>query len=372
MTIVTTTYFTGLNGLRAIAALSVVFSHITLSLNLFGLDPFVFGKYTDGNPKATLLAGFGVSIFFSISGFLITYLLVKEKSLQTINIKKFYTRRILRIWPLYFIYLTLVVISLNYYEVTFEKSSLLFYIFLSANIPFIFGGVIEYLGHYWSLGVEEQFYLFWPIIIKYSKNVIRLSIILCISLVVLKLLIYSLSKKNEGLIPIYEIIHVTRFQCMLIGAIGGILFYKKNQLFLSIAKHRFIQIVSWFIVILIAINKFHLISVLDNEFVSIIAVFLILGQIENNKKIINLENIPLDFLGKLSFGIYVVHPLIIFFTSKFIQFKTDEKFNYIIVFMVVFTLTILVSFISYKFIEKPILRFKKKFEVISSKSSMNS
>src|SRR5271155_5691395 len=97
-------YFSGLNGLRAIAALSVVFSHTTTSLNQFGLNPFIYGKFPDGTTKTTLLAAFGVTIFFALSGFLITYLLLEEKKTKEINIKNFYIRRILRIWPLYYLY----------------------------------------------------------------------------------------------------------------------------------------------------------------------------------------------------------------------------------------------------------------------------
>ena len=89
-------YFPGLNGLRAIAALAVVISHTTLELHKFNLNPFIFGMKDDGEPRGISLAGFGVSIFFVLSGFLITYLLLEEKNKQKINIRKFYLRRILR------------------------------------------------------------------------------------------------------------------------------------------------------------------------------------------------------------------------------------------------------------------------------------
>ena len=72
-------YLPGLNGIRAIAALAVVIAHITLNFKDFGLDPYIFGAYDDGNPRTLDLAGYGVSMFFALSGFLITYLLCKEK-----------------------------------------------------------------------------------------------------------------------------------------------------------------------------------------------------------------------------------------------------------------------------------------------------
>lgn len=60
-------YFPGLNGLRAIAAISVVISHITLSLKEFGLNPAIFGSFKDGKPIGLLLAGYGVTIFFVLA-----------------------------------------------------------------------------------------------------------------------------------------------------------------------------------------------------------------------------------------------------------------------------------------------------------------
>jgi len=157
-----TVYFPGLNGVRAIAALVVVFSHITIALEKFDLDPFIFGTLANGKLKVTLMSEFGVTMFFVLSGFLITYLLLEEKSKAKIQIRKFYMRRILRIWPLYYIYLIVALVTLIVIGIPINGTSLLEYIFFASNIPFIYARPIPLLEHYWSLGVEEQFYLFWP------------------------------------------------------------------------------------------------------------------------------------------------------------------------------------------------------------------
>jgi peptidoglycan/LPS O-acetylase OafA/YrhL len=93
----------GLNGIRAIAAVAVLISHISLALPLFGLDPLFTDK--KGEPAGVLMASYGVTMFFVLSGFLITYLLLQEKEIQQIHIRHFYFRRILRIWPLYYLFL---------------------------------------------------------------------------------------------------------------------------------------------------------------------------------------------------------------------------------------------------------------------------
>lgn len=369
-----TIHFSGLNGLRAIAAIAVVFSHATIAMSNFGLDSFLFGKYADGNPKATLLAGFGVSIFFALSGFLITYLLIVELAkTKTIDIKKFYIRRILRIWPLYFLYFILSLITLFLYKKPIEMKSILFYIFLAANIPFIFGGALGFLEHYWSLGVEEQFYSFWPWIIKLFKDKLLLAVTsICFSLIFLKILFRLFDITIYNSIPQWpsSFIAVTRFQCMLIGAIGAVLYYNRNKLFIHLVDNKLSQSICWSIIFLVAINKWHTISLLDNEIISIVTVFLIVGQIQKSNRIVNLNVSPFDFLGKISYGIYVIHPLVIFYLTRIIHFTKDESiYNYFIVYFLVFLFTFLFAYLSYHLFESRFLRLKNKYMVIPSANS---
>lgn len=139
----------GLNGLRAIAAIAVVLSHTLLLGVQLGLP---------ANQQGTDLAGFGVSIFFSLSGFLITFLLLKEKKhFARINIRAFYMRRILRIWPLYYLYLIFVLLCLGWLGLERPEGSIWFYLFLCANIPFILGAEIPLLGHYLAQGWRSSF-----------------------------------------------------------------------------------------------------------------------------------------------------------------------------------------------------------------------
>jgi peptidoglycan/LPS O-acetylase OafA/YrhL len=293
--------------------------------------------------------------------------LLEEKRKKGINIKNFYTRRILRIWPLYYLYLIISILTWIIFGLPFSKRTLLFYVFFSANIPFIFGGDLFYIGHYWSLGVEEQFYLFCPWIIKKSKSILKVITIICIALVLLKCVFWyaggGSNHSNENW-P-YLILHITRFQCILIGAIGAILYFQKNSLFLKITTKTIFQFLSWLIILLIALNKFHIIEFLDHEFISVVTIFLIIGQIEKTRKIVNLDISFFDFIGKISYGIYVIHPLIIFYLSKVMTFtdKTNVS-SYLIVYFSVFMTTILLAYLSYEFFEKRFLFLKEKYSTV--------
>ena len=98
----TKVYFENLNAIRFIAASFVIVAHIEFFKNIFNLPNFF------DNAVVAIIGRLGVVLFFVLSGFLISYLLFVEKEItKTISVKKFYVRRILRIWPLYFLIITL-------------------------------------------------------------------------------------------------------------------------------------------------------------------------------------------------------------------------------------------------------------------------
>ncbi|OSZ80907.1 hypothetical protein CAP36_06610 [Chitinophagaceae bacterium IBVUCB2] len=352
----------GLNGIRAIAAFAVVISHTLQFSKAFGLP----------ESKGIDLAGFGVSIFFALSGFLITYLLLIEKEkFSAINIKAFYLRRILRIWPLYFFYLFISVVIIMVYDLYDLPGSLFYYFILAANIPFILGIDIPLLGHYWSLGVEEQFYLFWPWIVKRATNLVKVLVVF-ISVFILLKIAFRILQIQTGIAWPYSAIHVSRFECMAIGALGAVLFYREKQQFLKIVFHPVTQLVAWMVIILMAINKFHIVSVIDNDIVAAITVVIIVNVAANKNTLVRLDFKPLDFLGKISFGLYIYHPIVLFFSLKAITGVTESMGNtgkYITLLSFVIILTILIAWLSYEFFEKRFLTIKNKFAPVKSSAT---
>lgn len=357
----------GLNGLRAIAALAVVVSHTTYTLAQFGLNSNIFGTRYD-NPIGLDLATDGVTIFFVLSGFLITYLLLKEKEANSsINVRNFYVRRVLRIWPLYYLYFAVSITIAMIFGIAYDKSMLPFYILLAANIPQILGKTAPFIFHYWSLGVEEQFYLFFPQLARLSnKKLLRNSIILLTALFSLKGFFWVLHRLYQIELPLQSII-TTSFDTMFIGVIAGILYFQQNSKFLKYTTNRLVQLISWACVVLMAINKFPIASTVDQDIVAVIAVCLITGQVTRKNLFINLENKVCDFVGKISYGIYVIHPVLLFFMVKIIgKLSTNSVFAYIGIYLLIITITIAIAFLSYEFMEKKFLRLKEKYSTIVS------
>jgi peptidoglycan/LPS O-acetylase OafA/YrhL len=349
-------YLPGLNGLRTIAALSVVVSHITIAFPDFGL------AYIGG----WSFAAQGVTLFFTISGFLITYLLLLEKDKQKISIGKFYMRRVLRIWPLYYLYLIISIIWLIAYS-QFDAKTVLYYIFFCANLPFIFGGSLLLIAHLWSIGVEEQFYLLWPLFVKFTqKRMLLITFLIVIFLIALKF--YARYILQNDLIKVF--LDINRFECMLIGALGAMLFFSRNKLFNSIMSHISMQLFAWALLILIAFGEINTPGPSEHILMSLITLVLIIGQINSRNKIIDLDSKLFDFLGKISYGLYVIHPLIIFLFSKILsKFNINIYIKGLIIFPMIIFLTILLAHISYKYYERPFLRLKSGFTIVKSQNS---
>ncbi|NTW33027.1 MAG: acyltransferase, partial [Bacteroidetes bacterium] len=207
----------GLDSLRAIAALIVVLSHIELVkesnkiTNCFSLMP-------SGHT--------GVILFFVISGFLITSLLLQEQIVnKSISIKKFYLRRILRIWPLYYLVLFISVILFNYKP---EVNTVVLCLTILPNIAHVLNCGWAVNPPVWSIGVEEQFYLIWPSLIKFAKSKILLILILIVIgyTILPHILLFIIKRTNFANSNVPNFINLffasAKFNCM---ALGGILAY---------------------------------------------------------------------------------------------------------------------------------------------------
>jgi peptidoglycan/LPS O-acetylase OafA/YrhL len=360
-------FFQGLNGIRALAALAVVISHITVCLDRFNLNPHLIGSLPNGTPKGIDLSDFGVTIFFALSGFLITYLLLAEHQQQPISVKNFYIRRILRIWPLYYTYLVLALIVIKVAQVPHESISNLFYFFFGPNVPKSFQLRSDLLGHYWSLGVEEQFYLFWPLFVRrFHKNLFWMTGAVFSVLFVLKLLAYIAFSGSV----FHTAMHVNRFDCMLLGAMGAQLCFQNHALFVRFSTHRLVQAVGWGIVAFSAVNRFHVANIVNHEIMAVVTVALIMGQI-NSTGLLHLNTRVFDFLGKISYGIYVIHPLIIFGLGWVFSglIKQDAWYNYVLVYSISVGTTIWVAHLSYQYLEKPFLKIKMRYTRVKSAGS---
>lgn len=310
----------------------------------------------------------GVTLFFVISGFLITYLLLNEQQRShTVSIPKFYMRRILRIWPIYYLYL-FIALSV---KALWSDSNIWYYIFFGANIPFILTVGIWPIVHYWSIGVEEQFYLFWPWIVKFAhgKNVrlLTMAVGLCIFWLMCKWGIYL----GWGTTTAYRFFAVTRFDCMMIGAIGAILYFTKAKWFIQLMSNRLIGLTCLLLLFFSQPWAGFIPAPVRPQAIALLSLVCIMNQFYH--PIINLENRLCDFVGKISYGIYIIHPLLIFLLSGLFRSWNIPLINglaVVFIYILITLTTILIAWLSYHFYESPFLRLKNRFAIIHSQNTM--
>ncbi len=384
--------------MRFFAALAVFFTHVELIKKFTGfgshwIDPeeritkftvfqSVMSKEIDPlSPLIAYSSALGVVFFFVLSGFLITFLLLKEKEQNnSIAIKKFYLRRALRIWPLYYLIFILGFFVLPYFDFFavpgqdnfFQQNfwgNLLLYACFMPNLAFaIYTTAVPNIGQSWSIGVEEQFYLLWPLLIRKSKNVLKSILWIAGTIITLKglILLSAPFVKIESLIVLKKFLAMSKLECMALGGLGAyFLFHKKEQL-LHIIYKPLSQILS---VIMIPILIYFIPTALEDILhllFSISFLVIILNVAGNEKSLLKFENRVLQYLGRISYGFYMFHVMCIVFTihtlDKYIGLNNDITTpQHILLYGISFLLTVAVSSLSYHIFEMAFIRLKDKY-----------
>ncbi|HEY5748174.1 MAG TPA: acyltransferase [Chryseolinea sp.] len=353
-----TIYFPNLDGLRAIAALTVIILHFNQFLPILFAAPSFF----EGNEMAEL----SVILFFVLSGFLITFLLFQEKeATKDISIKTFYLKRVLRIWPPYFLVLAIAILLFPLYkdiqgnptENSGFVKSILLYMLILPNLNSVLGLMLTPLRPLWSIGVEEQFYLIWPWGVKKVKNYLT-GILVFIILYYAALGITGLLKSNSQIVSgLYTIIRISPVQIMAIGALGALAVKQKWQI-LKLVYSKPVQIVIWGIYLFSFYQPIQ-IPYFQHEFYAGLFLLLIINAATNPRSIISLEIKPLKYLGRISYGLYVYHlPMMVVLSLLLPKGAIPSP----ALLIVVLAITILFASISYEFFEKRIIALRNKLK----------
>ncbi|HTA26362.1 MAG TPA: acyltransferase [Bacteroidia bacterium] len=377
-------YFPNLDGLRFIGSLIIIIFHIEDIKFINNRPTFSPLRYYN------LVGNMDVSLFFVLSGFLITFLLLKEKKdTGDISLKSFYTKRALRIWPLYF----LIVIagffilphicwfnedySSNIYK-HFWPYFIATLLFLS---PFVrsASGLPRTIGPIWSVGVEEFFYLCWPVLLKITKKylVVFFSVALLVLFVRNALLLgddfWSWRELYNTLFRFVRgVIMQYRISCMAIGGIGAYwVVFEKNKI-LKLIYRKDIQWATYIITIGLLLLKIGIKPIAKENFPSIyyeiysvLFMVIIVNLATNPRSILNLDYKWMNYLGKISYGLYMYHPILRIFSLRMTEsiFKREISGWQMNLMLYAGTLifTIIIAIISYEFFEKGFLKLKSKF-----------
>ncbi|HCT7699520.1 TPA: acyltransferase family protein [Staphylococcus aureus] len=344
-------YMPGLDGLRAIAVLGIIIYHLN---------------------KQWLTGGFlGVDTFFVISGYLITSLLLKEyDDTGIIKLKSFWIRRLKRLLPAVIVLLmvvgtaTLLLKSDNIIRVKHDIIAAIFYVsnwwYIAKDVNYFEQFSFMPLKHLWSLAIEEQFYIFFPVILVTLLLTIKKRykigfIFWGVSIISLGLMmfIYSINGDHSRVYFGTD----TRLQTLLLGVILAFLwppFKLKNDppkvvkyVIDSIGSLSFIVLILLFFIINDETNWIY-----DGGFylISILTLFIIASVVHPSTWIAKIFSNPvLVFIGKRSYSLYLWHFAVISFVHSY---YVDGQIP-VYVYFIDISLTIIFAELSYRFIETP-------------------
>ncbi|HKC67510.1 MAG TPA: acyltransferase [Bacteroidia bacterium] len=360
--------------MRFIAAFLVIIHHIEQLKYLFKLP-----NYWETIPFIEVIGYLGVVLFFVLSGFLITYLLLAEEhTFKTISVRKFYIRRMLRIWPLYFLIVFLaffILPNISFFtlpgpEYTKEALhggfllKLLLYLVFLPNLAVSLIGTIPYAAQTWSIGAEEQYYLVWPVILKYFK---KHKMVLMFCIIFLYVFVVKMTESNyTDFIPnkavVKAFISSFNIDCMAIGGIYAILLFQKHRALKILLNNYFFYSVL-LIVIALLIGGIT-IPYLNAECYALLFGIIILNFAANDKIKISLENKVLNYLGNISYGLYMYHSIGIVLTLVICR-QLNFVSNWLL-YLLSFIFTIILAGLSYKYFEMFFLKYKDMFSNIVS------
>ena len=357
-------YYSELDGLRFLAFLLVFFNHQYALSEV----PFFWLLQAKG--------WIGVNLFFALSAYLFTLLLRAEFAhTQRIRFKKFYIRRIFRIWPVYFVYVAFILLlyfGWHQGEASgmIKLRSLGLLTFTDNLMAAVYGGnPLPMTEHLWTIGFEEQFYIFIPFIIYFlvrSTRQVRVGTLITAFLVFSAIRLHFIV--NDVPHPAVWVLPVTNYESILMGIVigfGGLDFLVKRLkpelifglgllFFVALYFQPRLNITSYWLFV-----GYSCVGLFTGLMLLAVTRSRILGRFFAQKWMV--------YLGKRSYGLYVYHFLGNAFALFIIHRIPALPSGLFFSFMYSLVFTIAAAILSYRVLEVPFLQWKKKFEIIPSR-----
>jgi peptidoglycan/LPS O-acetylase OafA/YrhL len=365
-----------LDGLRGIAILLVLFLHFTPYAPGLGPPTSLVDVFF---VRTSQTGWMGVDLFFVLSGFLITGILYDTKGSKH-YFRQFYARRVLRIFPLYYAVLALFLIvlpSLHIFDsVTRElRSDAVWYWTYLYNMKVAATGFRPSgaFGHFWSLAVEEQFYLVWPIVVLWLG---RRHLLLACAVAVVAALACRLALSFTGYVVLPNVWMPARMDALAVGAFVAVMARQPNGL---AALRRWAGPVAVAAALPLAIMLRYHVAV-DTLAHTLLALFfgaslvLTLNARAGGPLARTMASPFLRFFGRYSYALYVFHPLLLWFKPAFSLAFVPTVFGsllpaYLLWLALSIGATVAVALVSWHLLEKQFLKMKKYFPYQSAGAS---
>ena len=370
-----------LDSLRGISIILVIAFHSFGRVDFFIRPGARFFDILHFIKPLTTIGWVGVDIFFVLSGFLITSILLKTKNEKN-YFKNFYTRRALRIFPLYFVFLVVILLLIPIIDPEYKTEihrSLPILLLYQQNWLVLFDKIplTPYLGVTWSLAIEEQFYLVWPAIVFFTRKetLIKISVGIIVFSILARILGILLGSDHEWMAEFFYYNTFTRFEQLVFGGLLAVAFtfpVWRERLRLMSAPIFVIALAGFIAVCIPAYPKMvpfdpNTPLVLGGETLAaifstaLIAMLLIYPERSAIRKLF--QSNVLNFWGKYSYSAYLLHmPVILLLFEPLMQTGIKGTKMYVAYIILVYGLTALGSLLTWNLLEKHMLNLKKYFE----------
>jgi peptidoglycan/LPS O-acetylase OafA/YrhL len=365
-----------LDGVRGLAILLVMIYHFTVPYHHVLPDSdsmMVFILFSK-------MGWIGVDMFFVLSGYLISSILIDTQS-QKHYFKNFYTRRFLRIFPLYYLFLFLLIILLPSISDEFDQKTQIiqenqwwFWMYLVNWKIMMLGDFNEFQsGYMWSLAVEEQFYIVWPIIVFFAKDkLFKVCLTLLVFTLLSKFLFYYLGFSATSI----YVNTLTHLDGLVVGSIIAAIVRRPAYLIKLKNLLTPLFIFSTIVILILIIRNGTLLfynaevvlfGILPSSIIFGVLIVYLIGNKKNGflHRFFSLR--PLRSFGKLCYGLYLFHQPIgllvnqkLFYEKGF--FLDSLLLSALISIMISVSLSYFVAMFSFILFEKPILKLKRFFE----------
>ena len=367
-------HYQAIDGLRGMAVLLVLWFHS--SYFSYEMGPVDFEGVTRIYYFFSMLGQTGVDLFFVLSGFLITGILLDTRQNKN-RLKNFYIRRSLRIFPLYY----MAMIVFLFYLIVFKGETLfdfrtvshLLYIqnWSSSNSFDSF----MLINHTWSLAVEEQFYLFWPVILFYFlRKSVKHLIVLCVCVILFSFGLRFVMNELSYYKLAYSVT-LCRLDGLVLGSLLSVMclyyrdfLYQNRRYFLYASGFSFAVLCCFFFTNATSFTA-HFILIKYGLFLCSISYAALLAYVflsGRQGRLVKFFSCSfLRNIGCLGYGIYIFHaPIMILLAQLFVEYKFSYWGNHIILFSAGLCISYALAIISYNFFENPILSLKDKYAAL--------
>jgi peptidoglycan/LPS O-acetylase OafA/YrhL len=372
-------YYPQLDSLRAFACFIVILFHSNLNTYLdlhHKFNPFKNGNY-------------GVDLFFVLSGFLITSILVKQYVGTGKIIKfNFYMRRILRLYPPILIAVLIFLVPVLFIDKSFALSNMFFLMTYTGDCVMLFQHFFHslkyplFFGHAWSLAIEEQFYLIFPFLLTFTLNYYRkkekknvIGTFLLFNILFIIIMVGSTVILKQWFYKFF----LWRFFQIFFGGYLALIFSdgftatfgssplstKIRNFVKAVYSNKYVVVLAVFLFLYmeafyLPFNPYGL----NYYFITILSSILIVNAVHPSSTFLTalLSNRVVIYLGRISYGLYLYHaPMFYLNTHYYFNIDTaNSLFNTVALDIAVIATTILVSILSYELVEKRILAYKVK------------